>query len=910
MKKIFVQLFFIFLHISSLLLSQQRNSILHIPPSLAIEDQSLNIEAIFDGESIIQNAVLYHRIVGQSGFQELYMENNLVSWNATISSQFINENGLEYLMVFNLIDGSSIAYPEIDPFESPKLIQVSKAQENIVSINDYNRSTIKSNALILSPEDGSLSNPENVLIAISFFDINGVDPQKTKIFLDNIDVTNQSYISSDIGTYVAPILSPGLHTVEVIIKNKYGYDLEPTIWSFSVGSGSSTLVNAIDEFKFSGKLRNDNSLNNVQGINLKLGETVGRFNGGWEWLEFDGQIKISSQESPYLQPKNRISFSLKSNDFITIKFGDFNPSLSPYLIQGKRVRGVETDINLRWGRLQTVIGELERSIQGYDFKDRSHSIYDIQVDSLGLPIYFLDRKGYSFSRKYTAAKLTINLFNKFKFSLFGQKAIDDMNSVNNKLNSANFTVPDWNNYISIPGIESGVYSFAEFEKALIGKGNYNLKSKNLEGESPMDNIVSGFNLSLNLDDNKLIMETSWAISFLNRNIWDGTMNIADFDTALDENLDNYIGRTYDENGKVISSGFSTKIIPDLTSIEDILVVNLYLSPLVPIDIQSLEDSKIASFMNMPSSAYNFKIRTFYYGNLFEIKYSQVGPQFNSLANPYLSNNIREFVVSDRIRFFDNKLSFGFDYKSRDNKILRSVINPNKQKSTSSNISFSPGPGMPSFTTNFQTLLRTNEKIELDTLIYTSATERDSIVLKDNRENTKSRNQFGSISIPINNNFQNFNILISYNSINVEDQLKLERDENYLQKATSSEAFSLIMSSKFSNQLSANFNFSSYKVTIPMFINTKMEIAENLLKTIALNGSYLLFDNNLKLNGGVSVLNGSGLSSFNFLGLNSGFELKFINSLSLRTVFDTKIKSTNSSIELNSYSLRFSVNYLF
>ena len=96
----------------------------------------------------------------------------------------------------------------------------------------------------------------------------------------------------------------------------------------------------------------------------------------------------------------------------------------------------------------------------------------------------------------------------------------------------------------------------------------------------------------------------------------------------------------------------------------------------------------------------------------------------------------------------------------------------------------------------------------------------------------------------------------------------------------------------------------------MFINTKMEIAENLLKTIALNGSYLLFDNNLKLNGGVSVLNGSGLSSFNFLGLNSGFELKFINSLSLRTVFDTKIKSTNSSVELNSYSLRFSVNYLF
>ena len=909
MKKIFVQLFFICLHISSLLLSQQRNSILHIPPTSAFENQPLNIEVLFDGKSTVENAILYHRIVGQSGFQEIFMEYDLVSWNAIVSSQFLNKKGLEYLIVFNLDDGSSVAYPEINPFESPKLIQVSQSQQNIASINNDASSKIKSNALILSPEEGSISSSENILIAISFFDINGVDPNNTKIFLDNIDVTNQSYITTDIGTYVAPILSPGLHTVEVQIKNKYGYDLEPTIWSFSVGNTYS-MVNPIDEFKFSGKIRNDNSLNNVQNVNLQIGETVGEFNGGWEWLEFKGSIKISSQESPFLQPKNRISFSLKSNDFITIKFGDFNPSLSPYLIQGKRVRGVETDINLGWGRLQTVIGEIERSIQGYNVKDRSHSIHDIQIDSSGLPIYFIDRKGYSFARKYSAAKITINLLNKFKFSLFGQKAIDDINSIENKLSSASFTVPDWNDYISIPGIDPGVYSFYDFEKTLSGKGTFNLKSKNLEGESPKDNIVSGFNLNLNLDDSKLIMETSWAISFLNRNIWDGTMSIADFDTALDDNLDNYIGRTYDDNGKVSTSGFSTSIIPDLTSIEDILIVNLYLTPLVPIDIQGFEDSKIASFMNMPSTAYNFKIRTFYYGNLFEIKYSQVGPQFNSLANPFLTKNIREFVVSDRVRFFDNKLSFGFDYKSRDNKILRSIINPNKQKSTSTNISFAPGPGMPSFTTNFQTLLRTNEKIELDTLVYTSATESDSIVLKDNRENTKSRNRFGSVSIPVNNNFQNFNILISYNSINVEDQLKLERNENYLRKATDSEALSLIISSKFSDQFSSNLNFSSYKVSIPMFIDSNMQTAENLLRTIALNGYYFMFDNNLKLNGGLSVLNGSGLSNFNFLGLNSGLEFKFIRNMLFRTVFDAKIKSSESSIELNSYSLRLSVNYLF
>ena len=128
MKKIFVQLLFICLHISSLLLSQQRNSILHIPPTYAFENQPLNIEVLFDGKSSVQNAILYHRIVGQSGFQEIFMEYDLVSWNAIVSSQFINKKGLEYLIVFNLDDGSSVAYPEINPFESPKLIQVSQSQ--------------------------------------------------------------------------------------------------------------------------------------------------------------------------------------------------------------------------------------------------------------------------------------------------------------------------------------------------------------------------------------------------------------------------------------------------------------------------------------------------------------------------------------------------------------------------------------------------------------------------------------------------------------------------------------------------------------------------------------------------------------------------------------------------------------
>ena len=120
MKIFYTKLVFYFSFIINQALSQSISSILHIPPSSVYESESLNIEAIYDGDSIVENVILYHRIVGQFGFQELYMENNLVSWNATILSQFIDQKGLEYLIVFNFNDGSSIAYPKSKPFESPK----------------------------------------------------------------------------------------------------------------------------------------------------------------------------------------------------------------------------------------------------------------------------------------------------------------------------------------------------------------------------------------------------------------------------------------------------------------------------------------------------------------------------------------------------------------------------------------------------------------------------------------------------------------------------------------------------------------------------------------------------------------------------------------------------------------------
>ena len=891
--------------------AQSPGRVLHVPPAGAVAGQPVELEVILDGPGQVMEARLYHRVEGQSGYQEQDMVYIRSAWHGTVPGHLVSEEGLEYAFVFYLSNGSSLGFPEEDPLSSPMFVNVTPAPAKPLPTRSPVQQSgprLVSQALVLSPGEGEVVPQNDVLLAVSFFNVDGVDPNRVRFYIDDQDVTDNAEVSADIATYVAPELGVGLHTARVEMVNMYDYELEPTIWTFAVGGKGSQIAVAAAEFAYSGKMRSDFSLNQVSGTTLSVGETATTLEGGWEWFKVKADIKRSTQESLFTQPKNRLSLTVRSSDFITIRMGDFTPVLSPYLVEGKRVRGMGTDINLKWLRLQTVSGELERPIQGYLTEDRSYKITDITTDSTGLPLYILDRRGYTFARQYMAGRLGINLFNRVHFGVFGQKAKDEKGSILPQRNYAKFGVGDWQNSISVAGIDSGVYTFSDFVTALEGIGSYELAKKNWGGEKPMDNIVGGFDFGFSFDDRRLVFESAWAMSMLNRNIWDGAMSIADLDTALDDNLDGYIMSSYEDS--IRTGGISTEGLPDPSSYEDIFVANIYMTPLVPIDYQALEESPMAALMNMPSSAYNIKIRGFYYGNTMEMKYSQVGPEFSSLANPYLPSNLREFIFSDRFRVFDNKLSLRFEYKSRNNKILRTVVDPYKQKTSTTTMAFSPGAGMASFSGSFQTVYRTNEKTTLDTLIFTSYTGKDSISFKDNREDTKTSNRFFSVNVPMNRNGRSFNFLLTYNAIGVEDQLEAERTSDYAQKAANSEAISFVTSTKFTSPLQTTLTLSRYKVQIPLPSSVNVSENESRLTTVGGNASYGLWGGKAKLSGGISLLNATGISQFTFIGLNGGGELKPFGSLVFRTSVSTKIKSTDEGTEVGTLAVKLSANYLF
>ena len=118
---------------------------------------------------------------------------------------------------------------------------------------------------------------------------------------------------------------------------------------------------------------------------------------------------------------------------------------------------------------------------------------------------------------------------------------------------------------------------------------------------------------------------------------------------------------------------------------------------------------------MPSSAFNIKLRGNYSRNSILVEYRQIGPEYVSLANPYLRKNSRQFTISDRLSLMDRKMFINIGFKHLDNKILKTIVTPLNTNTFFMNFTFLPGPSLPTFVLNYQSIGKNNEKTRLDSV---------------------------------------------------------------------------------------------------------------------------------------------------------------------------------------------------
>ena len=879
--------------------SQSNHLYYHKNPSPAKEGSPVEISQLLFGEDDINSGMLFFRNNGEISYQETQMTLDNGKWVGIIPGHRVTSLGLEYVTILTKYDGGRISLPLVDdPFNEPLFIRVTpnmptSQEQKSIGQGDF----ADADVLILSPENGSINRPGEIVISASLFNAPNIDQKDFEIYIDEIDYTDQTIISGDVLSLVPEEdLQFGFHKIKINFKTTYGFDVRPIEWTFSVSKG---IGNIAESFNYKGSLVGKQSNNSASSISLDERQYSGKIDAELSWIKGRYSFRQSSRESPLSQPVNRKTLTLQVTDYLKIENGDAYPAISQYILDGKKVSGRYIDVNIPFGfdfdgynifgrdwfafdmkgsiEIQTVSGRLSRGVQYQKGVNRAYELLtnDARYDLSGNRIYLFNRKGYTFPRNINSARLSFSLNNWFKAGIHFLKAKDEFEKIN--------TMAPENSLFSVDTSIFGdslllEYTLSEFIDSLNNNDTVKIKKKNWDDGTPQENLAFGFDLEGSMDNRKLLFQLGWNMSLTNNNIWAGTASKDSLDLLLDTISD----------GKLMGSYDVSAIGDFIDTYSDIFTVHpAYMAPILPVDPIVAEKSSFKAFMNMPASAYFIRLKGTYLFNNVMIQYRQLGPEYKSFGNPYLTNNIREFTINDRLSILGRRLMFVLGYKYRDNKLSDLVAHPIATRTISLNTTLVPGIGAPSIILNLQSIGRTNGIDSIDTDQYGN-------YLGDSRENSQALNIMASINVP-----GNFNVFTTTTSINLisikyKDNLASERNKDYFFQKSETQSISATISTRFEIPLKTSSSFNQTKIFIPYL--DQYNVAQQLINTwSSFNTSiqYGLLNNKLRLRCGLDfTTNGKkDNTSVRLYGAKLGTDWDILDKLTLS--FNSSIRMNNS-----------------
>ncbi len=852
--------------------------IYHQVTAETVAQEPLTLEAVIEVEdAVVASASIYYRPRGQETYQEISMSpaaGNL--YFGTIPAAEITTPGLEYYLVALLDDESVLAYPVDDPEVNPVFVAVRSAAEGVIytpETQEIAADLQEADILILSPEPGDVFLPDEVVIAVSLFNVRDLDASSIRILVDRQDVTTQAEVTADLVSYNPPALRVGSHQVEVHMNSSSGSAYEPVAWRFLVSRKAT--VTTERAFRQSGAITPAYRRDDIDGQLLEVGSMRLSYRGGWDWLRFRSNMKLTSEQDPYKPHRNRYSARF-STPLLTLGIGDVTPRLNRFSLDGKRLRGYDANFTLGLINLRVAQGELERTIQGRP--EAAIVVTDFANDSLTV-----SRAGYAFRRDILAVRPSIGSGQLFELSFSLIKAKDIIGSVKRfvddgivQIDSSVAADADWID----DSLRTITYQNLE---NLVGSKLW-VPEKDWRGKSPQDNVVIGSSLSLALNQRRFVVQSGFALSMFNKNIWDPVLSFKELDTFMpgDTVEDGSIGGLLDTSDIPINPG----------DLEDYFHINLNQVPLLPIDVFALMDGNyLQAVLKMPSLAYHATAKLNYLNNFITLEYQQVGPEFNSLANLNLQKNVRIRSISDRIRLFRSRLFISALYRATDDDIIKieRVVNGETIKdpvtstemvNLSANLNL--GRGLPSLTVGQRTYQRDNGVTEIDT---STGDRREDIL-------TASRNLGFSYRLQMLGSSHDLNLNLASTAIS--DQIDDRPDPDFRSMEATSEIISLAATSRFSNRLETNVVASTNKSEIGEGNN----LITQDITSLDLTARLPLLNGKLRAHGGVRFRsnktnkddNDSAPASFVQYGIKGGASFKLIEKLRLVTAFELRNKT--------------------
>jgi hypothetical protein len=767
-----------------------------IPP--AIEQTPLAINVELTQNTQIQRVVLHYRGFGMSEFKEIEMTmygNKAVS---SIPAKVIAPPYIEYFVSMQLAGNVAATFPQESPEMNPLKIQVKGVDPK------------DSEVRFLSPDEGEILPAEDLAIAVSLmFASDAVDKNRTRIFLDEFDVTGEALISDDVLLYnpnnFNRTLSFGRHSIKIELVDTAGntYYSKQTEFNLSTAAEISEEASAV-QYIGNGQIELRNEKVDDNSTMYTRGEV--RINGTYRYLKFGGDIHLTNEEKSNLQPQNRFLATVQAEEYAKLQIGDAYPVLPSLIVSGKRVRGITGSFKYSFLNLDVTYGQTERAIEGTILGDTTYadssqaSARPKESKLISGFSYWLFSPG-THSRTLFAVRPSFGSGENFQFGITYMKSKDNISSISN-------------------------------------------------GTYPKENLAVGTDLLLAFDDQKVRWATQAAVSVENKDISEGDFSDEDFRQYKLANAE-----THEDS--VIALNEAQDLIDAAKIARKFITVNPNLSPLNPLT-------------GAPSLAYESELSLNYFDNFVRAMVFRRGIAYKSYGNEFIQNDIFGINISDRVRMLENKVMASVSYETKHNNTQNDNNYPTTTYNTlSTSVTAYPGVNLPTFTVGYGFYTRKNP-IDLSqytasnkSLILDSDTDNISKKYPASWDSIKSNNTVipSEDAVYIANDITDrFFVAINYDFIflarqtatatmsiaNKKDKTFYKRDQNNLNVSASiTSVYDIPLQTTLSFIISHNSVYSVLQDTIGAYISTAQKEAFDY-QTISFSTRYRLMDDKLNL----------------------------------------------------------------
>ena len=891
--------------------------ILSVPYGISVPVKAfLNVD-----ETDVHRFSLLYRPTGNIEFIETpLIQMGKFMYLAEIPGDFVKRDILEYYLLLEMSNQTREYFPSINARTNPIRIQIDipdhgQLLENNQSedIRDFDIEGLTPEVVIISPKPGERVLRQDLFIALSYFPVKNVDPERVRVYLDDKDVSEKAQIDSSYLSIPSNAITPGLHTVRVNISNIYGQKFNDFSWSFTVVPGKVVGFGTIK--KQSSRIWANYTGGEVNRSNIDIGELNFSYNVDLDWLQMDMMYSKSSLENKYAQPMDRYYLKFK-NDFMKLKLGDSYPNIDEYGWNGKHVRGINFIFNKGPFYLNIVNGKTNRAVQGNPTNNAMIiSNIDSTLDDWTIGV---SRDNYTFQQDVTAAKLKLKFGKKVLWDLNYIKVQDNITTVSREISNAVMTIPD--------SLVSRINPDITLDDYFINTGNnYTIRfdslmnnyqtifnnvdtvifpNKNWVGEKPKGNYILGSNIQFGFDDSRILIKSGFSLSLLNQNKWNNIEDISELDSL-----------SYDvPNDGQFFEYINLDTSLDISQYESYFNFGENGQPLIPFLLKN-DTLTVTKFLNLSSVSRYSKLQLRYLGHRIELGKKRHGPDYYSILNPFIRTNYQENYISDGVNLFQNKLLLYYKKSKITEGLYAEQVSPIATQKNLSNISLYPGAGLPTFNFGFLSSHRSNEinKINIisDSVFVITDVGVSDTVITDTLD-SRIDIAFKQFNITMTNQFHLWvDQIVSVNLLRIKQEDLIAQSgiqtTGYFPRNALSESYGINLKTVYNNywESTVYFNSSKYEFGQKEFEEFhEQELTNYQLKIINHPNNFFK-----RLIYGFHYSTGKGANYHSQYNFNLGITAEPVDKLKLKMYLDYRIKYLGTAEKsADDFFFRTSINY--